>query len=188
MKKISMVIIGIIFIGMIHTVSGQLDDKKKIETELIVTDEQKIILFGSFALIVICLFVYLARDIILRRKTPYDFTEFDSKKDKTYEKYHSDWTDDYEPIGSKNISEEENEFRITSKNSSLPDYYKILEISQNATSGEIKNQYRILAKKIHPDKNKSKKSEEIMVQINKAYEILSNEELRKKYDIYFKKN
>jgi molecular chaperone DnaJ len=156
--------------------------------ELIVTDEQKIILFAGFAIAVIGLFVYLARDVILRRKTLYDYEEFDSKKDKTYEKYHSDWSDDYEELGKRKNSKEDKEFRIAFQDSSLPDYYKILEISQNATHDEIKKQYRQLAKKIHPDKNKGEKSEEIMVQINKAYEILSNKELRKKYDTYLNKD
>ncbi|MFB5629491.1 MAG: DnaJ domain-containing protein, partial [Nitrosarchaeum sp.] len=118
----------------------------------------------------------------------YDSKEFDSKKDKTYEKYHSDWSDDYEEFGSRKNSKEDKEFRISSQNSQLPDYYKILEIPQNATQEEIKKRYRDLAKKTHPDKNKEDKSEEIMVQINKAYEILSNEELRKKYDTYLKKD
>ena len=174
---------------MIQSVSGQSDNaEKKLQMELIVTEEQKLILFASFSLAVIGLFVYLARDIILRRKTSYEATEFDSKKDKTYEKYHSDWSDDYEEFGSRKNSNEDKEFRSASQNSSLPDYYKILEIPQNATHEEIKKQYRELAKKIHPDKNKGEKSEEIMVQINKAYEILSNEELRKKYDVYLNKD
>ena len=189
MKNVSIIILGIIFISVIQNSSGQSDDTgKKIQMELIVTDEQKIILFGGFAIAVIGIFVYLARDIILRRKTPYDSEEFDSKNDKTYEKYHSDWSDDYEELGKRKNSKEDKEFRIEFQDSSLPDYYKILEISQNATHDEIKKQYRQLAKKIHPDKNKGDKSEEIMVQINKAYEILSNKELRKKYDTYLNKD
>jgi len=144
--------------------------------------------FAGFAIVVIGLFLYLARDIILRKKSSYDSAELDSKNDKTYEKYHSDWSDDYEELGKRKNSKEENEFRITSENSTLPDYYKILEISQNATQDEIKKQYRHLAKKTHPDKNKESKTEDIMVQINKAYEVLSNEELRKKYDQYFNKS
>ena len=189
MKNFSIIILGIVFMSIIQSISGQSDDAgKKMQVELIVTDEQKIILFASFAIAVIGLFVYLARDIILRRKTAYDSKEFDSKHDKTYEKYHSDWSDDYEDLGRRSNSKEDKEFRITSQNSSLPDYYKILEIPQNATHDEIKKKYRQLAKKIHPDKNKGEKSEEIMVQINKAYEILSNEELRKKYDMYLNKD
>lgn len=169
---------------MIQNVSGQTEDVgKKSQMELIVTDEQKIILFSGSAIAVILLFAYLARDIILRKKTPYDTKEFDSKNDKTYEKYHSDWSDDYEDLGTRKNSKEDKEFRRMLQDSTLPDYYKILEISQDATLEEIKNQYRILAKKIHPDKNRGEKSEEAMVQINKAYEILSNDELRKKYDM-----
>lgn len=188
MKKHTIIILGIIFISLIQSGSGQSNNvEKKIQMELIVTDEQKIILFASFAAAVIGLFVYLARDIILRKKTPYDSTEFDSKNDKTYEKYHSDWLDDYEELGSRKNSKEENEFIITSQNTTLPDYYKILEITQNATHEEIKKQYRQLAKKIHPDKNKGEKSE-VMVQINKAYEVLSNKELRKKYDMFLNKD
>src|SRR3989338_6084659 len=141
MKNFSIVISSIIFISMIQNVSGQSDStEKKLQMELVVTDEQKVILFASFALAVIGLFVYLARDVILRKKTPYDSTEFDSKNDKTYEKYHSDWSDDYEELGSRKNSKEDNEFRGISQNSPLPDYYKILEIPQNATHQEIKKQ------------------------------------------------
>ena len=169
-------------------VMGQLDmEEKNLQMDLVVTDEQKIILFAGFALAVLGLFVYLARDIILRKKTLYDDKEFDSKNDKTYEKYHSDWLDDYEELGTRKNSKDDREFRILSQNSQLPDCYKVLEISKNATPDEIKKQYRKLAKKTHPDKNKGEKSE-IMIQINKAYEILSNENLRKKYDQYVDEN
>lgn len=188
MKSLSIVILGAIMLSVIQVVYGQTNDQKTLEMELIVTDEQKIILFASFALAVIGIFVYLARDIILRKKTSYDSKEFDSKNDKTYEKYHSDWSDDYEEFGTRSKSKENKEFREAFQNSVLPDYYKTLDISQEATQDEIKNKYRELAKKIHPDKNKDEKSEEIMVKINKAYEVLSNEELRKKYDAYYDKN
>lgn len=189
MKNFGVLILCIICISIVQNASGQSDNSgKKIQMELIVTDEQKIILFLGFALAVIGLFVYLARDIILKKKTSYDDVEVDSKNDKTYEKYHSDWSDDYEELGTRNNTQEDKEFRNISQNSSLPDYYKILEIPQNATHEEIKKQYRYLAKKIHPDKNKGEKSEEIMIQINKAYEILSNKELREKYDRYLNKD
>jgi len=189
MKNYSVLVLGIIIISVIHSAAGQSNsDVKQLQMELIVTDEQKIILFSIFAIAVIAIFIYLARDIILRKKTAYDSKEFDSKNDKTYEKYHSDWSDDYEEFGTRKNSKEDKEFRTLSQNSTLPDYYKILEISHNATQEEIKNKYRELAKKTHPDKSKDEKSEEVMVQINKAYEILSNEELRKKYDMYYNKN
>lgn len=173
----------------ITEVFGQTDkNMQELEMELIVTDEQKIILFGCFIAAVIGIFLYLARETILRKKTTYDSQDLDSKKDKTYEKYHSKWSDDYEELGARNNSKEEREFIFQSQNSNMPDYYKVLQISQNATTDEIKKQYRKLAKKVHPDKSKEEESSKIMAEINKAYEVLSNQELRKKYDMYRDKN
>ena len=153
--------------------------------ELEVSDEEKIILFGSFAIAIIVIFVFLARDTILRRKTLYDKENHESKKDKTYEKYHSDWGDDYEDIGSRKNTKEDREFREAAVNDELPNYYEILGIPRDATQGEIKKKFRELAKKTHPDKTKED-SEEAMVELNKAYEVLSDEVNRKKYDRYLK--
>jgi curved DNA-binding protein CbpA len=60
-----------------------------------------------------------------------------------------------------------------------------LGLTNNASSIEIKNQYRKLAKQYHPDKSKSS-SEEKMTGINKAYEILSDKKLRDEYDKFYK--
>ena len=63
------------------------------------------------------------------------------------------------------------------------DYYKILGVSRNATEREIKQAYRRLARKYHPDVNPGDKSaEEKFKQINDAYEVLSDKEKRQKYD------
>ena len=187
MNKSIFVILVIALLGTIQFVSGQVSESKnELDMELVVSDEEKIILFTVFIIAVIGIFLYIARDIIMRKKTSYDSEELESKKDKTYEKYHSDWSDDYEELGTRKNTKEDKEFREAVENSALPDYYNILEISQNATYEEIKNQYRILAKKLHPDKTKDKEAENIMAQINKAYEVLSNQELREKYDRYFK--
>jgi curved DNA-binding protein len=62
--------------------------------------------------------------------------------------------------------------------------YETLEVSQNATADEIKKAYRKLARKYHPDINKSPEAEDKFKEINGAYEILSDEEKRKKYDTY----
>ncbi len=63
------------------------------------------------------------------------------------------------------------------------DYYKILGVSKNATQDEIKKAYRKLAKEYHPDKNQGNKAaEERFKEISEAYEVLGNEENRKKYD------
>jgi molecular chaperone DnaJ len=63
------------------------------------------------------------------------------------------------------------------------DYYQILGVSRNASEKEIKQAYRRLARKHHPDLNPGDKSAEAKFkEINAAYEVLSNAEKRKKYD------
>jgi len=63
------------------------------------------------------------------------------------------------------------------------DYYQILGVSRNASEKEIKQAYRRLARKHHPDLNPGDKSAEgKFKEINAAYEVLSNPEKRKKYD------
>jgi len=67
------------------------------------------------------------------------------------------------------------------------DYYKILNISKNASEAEIKKAYRKLARKYHPDVNPDdKEAEKKFKEINEANEVLSNPENRKKYDKYGK--
>jgi len=63
------------------------------------------------------------------------------------------------------------------------DYYQILGVGRNASEKEIKQAYRRLARKHHPDLNPGDKSAEARFkEINAAYEVLSNPEKRKKYD------
>ncbi len=61
--------------------------------------------------------------------------------------------------------------------------YKILGVSKNASESEIKKAYRQLAKKYHPDKNPGdKKAAEKFKEISAAYTLLSDKELRARYD------
>lgn len=182
MKQFIIFVIFVIILGGLQTVHTQTDE---LDMNLKVSDEEKIILFGGFVIVVIAIFLFLAKDSILRKKTSYDKKDFDSKKDKTFEKYHSDWGDDYEEFGNRKNTKEDKEFRDAASNNELPNYYEVLRISRDATQEEIKNKFRELAKKTHPDKTK-KDSEEEMAKLNKAYEILSNEERREKYDKYLK--
>jgi molecular chaperone DnaJ len=63
------------------------------------------------------------------------------------------------------------------------DYYQILGVNRNASEKEIKQAYRRLARKHHPDLNPGDKSAEARFkEINAAHEVLSNPEKRKKYD------
>ena len=60
--------------------------------------------------------------------------------------------------------------------------YETLEVSESASSDEIKKAYRKLARKYHPDVNKEKDAEEKFKEINAAYEVLSDPQKKQQYD------
>jgi len=63
------------------------------------------------------------------------------------------------------------------------DFYSILGVKRDASQREIKKAYRDLSLKWHPDKNKGNpEAEEKFVEISNAYEVLGDEEKRRKYD------
>jgi molecular chaperone DnaJ len=62
------------------------------------------------------------------------------------------------------------------------DYYEVLGVEHDADAKTIKNAFRKLALKYHPDRNKSADAEERFKEIAEAYAILSDPEKRKKYD------
>ena len=71
------------------------------------------------------------------------------------------------------------------RQSKKKDYYKILNIDRQANEREIKNAFRKLAREYHPDKyqgDNAELAEKKMAEINQAYEVLSNEELRRRFD------
>ena len=139
------------------------------------------------AVAVIILFLYLARDVILRRKSEYEKKEYESKKNRDYEKYHSEWNaEDEDFFGERKKSKESQEFRKMVQDSSLPNYYAILGIPNDATQEQIKTKFRQLAKEHHPDRTKNEKSAERFAEINEAYDVLSDIETRAEYDKYFK--
>ena len=68
----------------------------------------------------------------------------------------------------------------------MKNYYDELEVNKNASKEVIEKVYKVLAKKYHPDMNQGdakQEAEEKFKKISEAYEVLSNEEKRKKYDI-----
>uniref|UniRef100_A0A6C0HTU6 J domain-containing protein n=1 Tax=viral metagenome TaxID=1070528 RepID=A0A6C0HTU6_9ZZZZ len=65
------------------------------------------------------------------------------------------------------------------------DYYKILEVDNNATQEEIKKSYRKLSLKYHPDRSGNNDNKKIQ-EINEAYEILGDEAKRQGYDFELK--
>eukprot|EP01114_Cavostelium_apophysatum_P015390 TRINITY_DN4179_c0_g1_i1.p1 TRINITY_DN4179_c0_g1~~TRINITY_DN4179_c0_g1_i1.p1 ORF type:complete len:495 (+),score=104.79 TRINITY_DN4179_c0_g1_i1:114-1598(+) len=63
------------------------------------------------------------------------------------------------------------------------DFYEVLGVAKTATQAELKKAYYQMAKQYHPDANKNNKEAEVKFkEVNAAYEVLGNEEKRKKYD------
>ena len=150
------------------------------------SESDQMIIFASAIIIIIGVLIFLARDSIFRKKTEYDTGDWASKKNRDYEKYHSEWMSDeisFERKGKNKLSDDE--FTKSLLNENLPDYYAILQVQKNASQDEIKRQFRLLAKKWHPDKKQSNDAEEKMAQINMAYEVLSSPKRRKMYDQHF---
>lgn len=169
-----------------------------LDMELEVSDEETAVVLAGFAVAVIGIFLFLARDTILRRRNDYDNSEeYASKRERTYEKYHSSWTDDYEEVGTRKKGRQDaaREFYEEASGGRLPDYYGVLGVSRDATKPEIKEAFRRLAKEAHPDKAGQKSAKKdvggdapdpdiTMAEINKAYEVLSDDDLREKYDAH----
>ena len=134
------------------------------------TESEMIIVFAVAASIIISVLIFLARGSIFRKKTEYDTGEWESQKNRDYEKYHSEWMSDevnFERKGKNKLSDEDFRKSLVSKN--LPDYYTILHVSKTANRDEIKSQFRKLAKKWHPDRKQSDDAEKKMAEINTAY-------------------
>lgn len=157
-------LIGILLLADVHiqTAWAQQD---------VITAEETMTIFFIFIVAVIALFLYLARHSIFKRRTEYDDGNYESKKNRDYEKYHSGWQDDYE------------EYRNTKDDPNIQDYYKVLGVSSDATPQIIKSRYRKLAKTLHPDVS-GDASDGDMALINEAYEVLSDKQRRDEYDRY----
>jgi len=153
-----------------------------------ISESDQVIIFSIAGAVIVGVLVFLARGTIFRQKTEYDKRDWASKKNRDYEKYHSEWMSDEIKSGRKEKTKfSDEEFRKSLLENNIPDYYAILEVQKNSNQAEIKNQFRALAKKWHPDKKQDVHAEKKMAQINMAYEVLSNTKHRKMYDLYYHK-
>lgn len=61
------------------------------------------------------------------------------------------------------------------------DYFKVLNLSEDATKEDVKRAYRELAKKWHPDRSPSPRASEVFILVNEAYQYLIDDERRNAY-------
>ena len=180
---------GVVIAGQFFYDSGHNVNPMKVDGGLeSLPESYQIIIFASAATLIIGILIFLARHSIIRKKTDYDTNDWVSKKNRDYEKYHSEWMNDeisFERKGKNKLSDEEFQKSLLHKN--LPDYYTVLGVQKNASQDEIKRKFRLLAKEWHPDRKQTNNAEEKMAQINMAYEVLSNLKRRKMYDQHFSK-
>ncbi|CAH8384693.1 unnamed protein product [Eruca vesicaria subsp. sativa] len=87
------------------------------------------------------------------------------------------------PSPSSSISYTEEQISIVKKIKSKKDYYEILGLENTCSVDDVRKAYRKLSLKVHPDKNPAPGSEEAFKSVSKAFQCLSNEEARRKYDV-----
>lgn len=90
---------------------------------------------------------------------------------------------DFEDVfGGTRESYDEQDFE--SEAFSSVNYYDVLQVSKSASFTEIKNQFRKLILKYHPDRNNSSEASKISIALYEAYKVLSDPEKRAQYDNY----
>lgn len=88
--------------------------------------------------------------------------------------------------GYKEAADGKRRAEVAMTNANKNDYYATLGVPKSASKADIKRAYRKLAQEWHPDKQSPEdrpKAEKRMAQINLAYEVLSDDEKRKQYDM-----
>ncbi|KAJ6847791.1 chaperone protein dnaJ 49-like [Iris pallida] len=77
----------------------------------------------------------------------------------------------------------EEQLTIVQQIKTQKDYYQILGVEKTCSVEDVRKAYRKLSLKVHPDKNKAPGAEEAFKAVSKAFQCLSDEENRKRYDI-----
>ena len=123
---------GVVIAGQFFYDSGHNVNPMKVDGGLeSLPESYQIIIFASAATLIIGILIFLARHSIIRKKTDYDTDDWVSKKNRDYEKYHSEWMSDeisFERKGKNKLSDEEFQKSLLHKN--LPDYYTVLDVQK----------------------------------------------------------
>ncbi|CAB4254495.1 similar to Saccharomyces cerevisiae YMR161W HLJ1 Co-chaperone for Hsp40p, anchored in the ER membrane [Maudiozyma barnettii] len=80
------------------------------------------------------------------------------------------------------FSEEQKQITLTVLSKDKSEFYEILQVEKTASDNEIKKAYRKLAIKLHPDKNSHPRASEAFKVINRAFEVLGDEQKRSIFD------
>ena len=131
---ISVIYDGTVVMDQFFYDSGHNVNPNKVNNGDSLSESDQIIIFAVAAIIIISVLIFLARDSIFRKKTEYDASDWASKKNRDYEKYHSEWMNDeisFERKGKNKLSDDE--FRKSLLNKDIPDYYAILQVQKNAS-------------------------------------------------------
>lgn len=158
-----------------------------------------VLLFAVSIAAVAGIALYISREAIARKKTPYDRGSYESQRNRDYEKYHSGWGDESAAgRGAGGLDDDldddfgggvlDDDFGGGGAGGGAPDYYGVLGLGRNAGPGEVKQRYRELAKEAHPDRAGGAPgggdAVRRMALINEAYEVLSDPDRRKRYDLW----
>lgn len=84
---------------------------------------------------------------------------------------------------STSVTYTEEQIEVVRKIKKKKDYYEILGVEKSCSTEDVRKAYRKLSLKVHPDKNNAPGAEEAFKAVSKAFQCLSNEESRKKYDV-----
>lgn len=84
---------------------------------------------------------------------------------------------------SSSVAYTEEQISIVRQIKKKKDYYEILGVEKSCTVEDIRKAYRKLSLKVHPDKNTAPGAEEAFKSVSKAFQCLTNEDSRKKYDV-----
>ena len=167
------------------------------------------LIFAVSIAAVVGIALYISRDAIARKKTPYDRGAYESQRDRDYEKYHSEWGDEtaegHAGTGDLGAGEDgdpgddEAEFAPRGAGAGqAAGYYGVLGVGRDAAQDEIKRRYRELAKEAHPDRAGAGGGGDAggaggggggdagrrMALINEAYDVLSDPGRRRRYDLW----